>query len=90
MNVNRRLAIAANVSLAFPRPARAAEPVAQKTRPRDDAKVDARFDAMVYDVEDVMADVDAVKRKVSEMDLSISILVVQVTLTGLFTAFFRR
>lgn len=86
MNVNRRLAIAANVSLAFPRPARAAEPVAQKAPER----MDARFDAVVYDVEDVMADVDAVKKKIGEIDLSISILVVQVTLTGLFTAFFRR
>lgn len=87
MNFNRRLAIAANVSLAFPRPARAAaEPAAQK----GPTKVDVRFDAVVYDVEDVMADVDALEKKVREMDLSISILVIQVTLTGMFTAFFRR
>jgi hypothetical protein len=86
MNVNRRLAIAANVSLAFPRPARAADPAVQKAG----AKVEARFDAVVYDMEDVMADLDAVKTKVGEMDLSISLLVIQVTLTGLFAAFYRR
>lgn len=87
MNVSRRLAIAANVSLAFPRPARASGPVAQKA---PETKVNARFDAVVYDMEDVMADVDALERKIGEVDLSISILVIQVTLTGLFAAFYRR
>ena len=56
-------------------------------RQERDANTQDRDAAVQYDVDQLVRELDAVERKLANMDTSISILTVEMTLLGFFMAF---
>lgn len=59
----------------------------KKAKARTEADITERDGAVQYDVDQLIREVDAVERKIDNMDTSISILTVQLALLGFFIAF---
>ena len=85
MHSRRTIIVAAAPIAAVVRP-RAAKAIVKGYKPPSDDVTDP----VQYDIEQLMGEVDALKRRLNGNDFAFNLLAIQVMITGVFSAWTRR
>lgn len=90
MHSRRTIIVAAAPIAAVVRPRAAKATVKGYKPPSDDAMDPVVADPVQYDIEQLMGEVDALKRRLNGNDFAFNLLAIQVMVTGVFSAWTRR